>query len=240
MVTYPLDAGSFAKRTAINSGYDLDIVLAFAKGSYPTLENMFLEVNEVVKDTFGRMATVTTQTKAITLSFEIADDINIDLDVVPGREINDFQRDKELNLYVRPNFNWQRSRSFKTNPYQQRHIVTNKPEVRNIIKLLKKYCLQSNFNLPTILIEQCVVEALSDSPSGLNLSITENLLDAMDYLVLKLQQSRFFDYSNSNNNLNKKVNYSTKTSILSLLRNDITKVEENPRYLIEIFGRQPY
>lgn len=235
LVCYPLDAGSFVKRTAISSSYDLDIVIAFAKESQLTLEAMYQDVYDVAKDLFGEKATISKQTKGITLSFEIAGGMFIDFDVVPGREINDFKKDKELNLYVRPDFIWQRGSSFKINPHQQRYITTNKPDARNIIKLLKRYREQNNLNLPTIIIEQCVIEALSEDQFDIHYSMTENLLNAMDYLSSKFQQRHFVDYSNSNNNLNKKISQWDRSRISSLLLRDIKKVEENPRYLIEIF-----
>jgi len=236
LISYPQDAGSFAKRTAIASCYDLDIVLPFSKQGYGTLESMYMDVYNVLRDLFGEKATVTKNTKAITLTFEITRGIHIDLDVVPGREINDFKKDKELNMYVRPGLIWQRGSSFKTNLSQQLYITRNKPDARNIIKLLKRYRAQNNLNIPTIVIEQCVVEALSEDQFGIQISIAENLLNAMDYLALKLQQKCLTDFSNSNNNLNDKVSQWNKNYISNLLLADITKVEKNPRYLIEIFG----
>ena len=68
LACYPLDAGSFVKRTAISSSYDLDIVLAFARQSCLTLEAMYQDVYDVVKSLFEEKATITRQTKGITLS----------------------------------------------------------------------------------------------------------------------------------------------------------------------------
>lgn len=80
-----------------------------------------------------------------------------------------------------------------------------------------------------------VVEALSEDQFGIHFSIAENLLNAMDYLASKLQQKKYIDYSNSNNNLNNKVSSWNRDRVSSLMLADIKKVERNPKYLIEIF-----
>jgi len=61
----------------------------------------------------------------------------------------------------RPDWAWQRGSSFRTNYYLQRNITTNKPDARNTIKLLKIYRERNKLDIPTVVIEQCVGEALS-------------------------------------------------------------------------------
>ncbi len=115
----PEDAGSFFKRTAIMSNCDLDIILPFKRSSYTTLEDMYYDVHDIMQRSFGDKAIVSKQTKAIGITFE-HDGLPIHFDIVPGREINDYRCKKDLNLYVRPDWAWQRGSSFKsirfTNP----------------------------------------------------------------------------------------------------------------------------
>ncbi len=234
LVALPEDTGSFYKRTAINSNYDLDIVLPFRKNSYASLEEMYYNVYEKVGKTFGEKATVTRQTKAIGITFENNGN-PIHFDVVPGREINNYAVEKDLNLYVKPDWIWQRGSSFKTNVGVQKSMTVNKPEARTVIKLMKAYRDRNGLPLPTLMIEQCVVDALSENNYGVYSSPTENLLNCMDFISKKLEQKSLIDIANSNNNLHDKVTDMQKSYISKQLRKDIMRIEENPRYIKEIF-----
>lgn len=236
LISYPLDGGSFAKKTAITSKYDLDIVLPFSKTSYPSLEEMYNDVYENIKKIFGHNTNIKKNTKAISISFELKSGKFIDFDIVPGREINNFKKDKDLNLYVRPDWAWQRGSSFKINYSKQRNITTNKPDTRNVIKLLKIYRERNGMDIPTIVIEQCVVEALSENNFGIHPSLTENLLNAMNFLSKKLAQKHLTDSTNSNNNLNDKLSDSDRYYISDLIQKDIEKIDLNPRYVLEVFN----
>lgn len=234
LVALPEDTGSFYKRTAINSNYDLDIVLPYRKNSYASLEKMYYDVYEKVGKTFGEKATVTKQTKAIGITFENNGN-PIHFDVVPGREINNYAVEKDLNLYVKPDWIWQRGSSFKTNVGVQKSMTVNKPEARTVIKLLKAYRDRNSLPLPTLIVEQYVVDALSENNFGVYTSPTENLLNCMDFISKKMEQKSLIDNANSNNNLHDKVTDLQKSYIANQLRKDIKRIEANPRYIKEIF-----
>ena len=234
LAALPEDTGSFYKRTAIASNYDLDIVLPFRKNSYNTLEEMYYDVYESIRKAYGNSATVIKQTKAIGITFEL-EESQIHFDVVPGREINNYAVEKDLNLYVKPDWIWQRGGSFKTNVCIQKKMTTNKPEARAILKLLKKYRDRNNLPLPTLIMEHCVVAALSNNNFGVYASPTENLLNSMDFISNKMEQKSLIDIANSNNNLHDKVSNVQRSYILNQLQRDIGRIEENPRYIKEIF-----
>lgn len=234
LVAFPQDTGSFAKRTAIASNYDLDIILPFKKNSYRSLEEMYYNVYETVRKAYGGKATVTKQTKAIGITFEHGGE-EIYFDIVPGRETAKFKNDTNINLYVRPDWVWQRGSSFKTNFASQRYITVNKPEARQIIKLLKAYRDRNDFELPTVVIEQCVVSAMSENNFGVHASVTENLLNSMDHIAKRLNQVTLPDVANSNNNLNAKLNNGQKNYLINQLYNDIQRIEQNSRYIKEVF-----
>jgi hypothetical protein len=80
-----------------------------------------------------------------------------------------------------------------------------------------------------------VSEALSENNYGLHVSDTENLLNCMNYIAEKLKQKSIIDYANSNNNLNNKITSSQRNYVSSQLLSDVMKIEENPRYIKEIF-----
>lgn len=234
LAAHPQDTGSFSKRTAIGSNYDLDIVLPFKKKSYNTLEEMYYNVYEVVEKAYGKNAIVTKQSKAIGVTFGFEED-QIHFDIVPGREINNYVIERDLNLYVNPDWIWQRGSSFKTNIGLQKMMTVNKPEARTVIKLLKKYRDRNNLPLPTVMVEQCVVAALSNKNFGVYASPTENLLNSMDYMAEKMKHKNLIDVANSNNNLHDKVDNSQRSFISKQLQRDIKRIEENPRYIKDIF-----
>ncbi len=229
----PEDIGSFFKRTAIISSSDLDIVLPFKRSAYSTLEEMYNDVSNTLGKRFGDNATVIKRTRAIEVTFG-TDENAVSFDIVPGREISDYKTDKDLNLYVRPDWAWQKGSSFKTNIRLQKRITTNMPEARRVIRLLKLYRDQNGFDLRSPIIEQAVVEALSGK-YGVYYSDTENLLNSMSHLARKLRQKTIVDHANTNNNLIENMSALDKTHIVSLLYTDIGKIEQNPSYLREIF-----
>lgn len=234
LVHFPEDAGSFFKRTALASNFDLDIFLPFKKKSFESLKEMYYTVYEIIGDEFGKKASVSKQSKAIGLSIVHKGEL-IHFDIVPGREINDYKIDRDLNLYVRPDWIWQRGGQFKTNTKIQKRITVNNPKARAVIKLLKKYKNANGMKIPTTIIEQYTLRALSQKEFGMHYSETENLLNSMSYISNKITQNTLIDKANSNNNLHEKVNYSQRENIADQLNRDIERIENNPRYIREIF-----
>jgi hypothetical protein len=234
LAAFPEDTGSVYKSTAIVSNYDFDIILPFKRSSFPTLEQMFCDVYEVAKKEFGDIATINKQTKAIGITFEKAGN-STHFDVVPGRELKEYKKEKDLNLYVKPDWIWQRGSSFKTNIHLQKNITVNKPEVKNVIKLLKAYRDRNSLPLPTLIIEQCSVDALSENNFGIQNSQTENLLNCMDFISRKLNQKNIIDFANSSNNLNDKLTNWQKIQVTNQIKKDVKRIIENSKFIKEIF-----
>lgn len=238
LVSVPENIGSFTKRTANANGFDVDIVLPYRRDCFQSLEEMYNWTHDRLKAEFGNIAKVKKNTKAISILFE-KNGYEISFDIVPGREINDYKTDKKLNLYVNPNVFWKKGSSFKIDTSIQRNATTNKPEQRRVIRLMKSYNLRNSLCLPSVIIEQAVVEALSDQKYGVYYSDTDNLLNSMEYLAKKLEQKSFINNGNSNNNLNNKISSETKYNAVHLLRTDIEKLEDSPYYLKEVFELTP-
>lgn len=229
----PEDTGSFIKRTAIASNYDLDIILPFKKESYESLKDMYYDVHDRLTSIYGSKVQITKHTKAIGVTF-IHQDQSVSFDIIPGREISNYHSTKDLNLYVRPDWYWQQGSSFKTNVDIQRRLTVNKPEARKVIRLLKRYRDRNNLNLPTVIIEQCATDAVSEDLYGVNYSGTENLLNGMHHIARKLENKTLIDAANSNNNLHDKMSDYEKIYVSNRLHSDIKKIETNPRYIQEI------
>jgi len=191
-------------------------------------------VYETIGKEFGEQAVVTRQTKGIGLTFG-EDDNMIHLDIVPGREINNYALEGKLNLFVKPDWAWQNGGSFKTNIRMQRNITSNKPQARTVIKLLKAYRDRNGLALPSLIIDQYVVESLNERNFGVQLSTTENLINSMNFIAIKLQNSTLRDLANSSNNLLDKMSEMEKQQASNQLSEDFARMKENVRYIKEIF-----
>lgn len=235
LVALPENSGSFTKKTANLSNFDIDIILPFKKSSFSSLQEMFDYTYSRLNMKFGKKIIVTKQTKAISLVIEKFGH-SINFDIVPGREINDYKNDRKLNLYVSENVFWKRGSSFKVNSAIQRNMTKNKPEARSVIRILKIYNERNSLKIPKVLIEQGVIEALSKNNYGIYSSITENLLNSMLFIAEKLKQNQFLDYANSNNNLNEKMSTDEKIQTVKLFLKDVERIEANSCYLQEIFN----
>lgn len=234
LASEPEDTGSFVKGTANNSSFDLDIILPFKSTSFNSLEEMYTHTYETLKDRYSFIASIQKQTKAISIVFENEFDF-LNFDIVPGREINNYKIDKELNLYIRPDWIWQRGSSFKTNIWSQKSLIKSKPAIKQSIRLMKLYVERNDFEIPKIIIEQGVKEALSTKKFGIHSSQTENLLNCMVYLSEFIKKQTVLDYANSNNNLSSKITEQNKNSLSNQLIFDVERIEVTPRYIREIF-----
>ena len=125
---------------------------------------------------------------------------------------------------------WRNNSSFKTTI--EKSPFNNNPKARQIVKLIKLYKERNNLSLPSVVINQSILSEIKSTHGN---SITENLLDGMHSLASKLSQKTLMDNTNSNNNLNSKLDAEHRAHISSLLYRDIERIENNPRYLKEIF-----
>jgi predicted nucleotidyltransferase len=230
----PKVTGSFAKKTAISSDYDVDILIPFKKNSYSSLEEMYDSTYELLNDWFGHDADVIKRTSAIGLRFE-REGNEIHFDIIPGREMGNYVIDNRLNLYARPSSIWRRGTSKKINSYSQGNLEINHPSVRRVNRLIKLYALNNSLSVPSVILEQSVIEAMSETRYGIFKSDTENLLNAMSFLAEKLDQDVYLDHDNSNNNLNSKMSSWQRQQTSELLRSDILKIEDSPHYIQEVF-----
>lgn len=101
---YPsFESGSFAKHTATNVKFDLDLVEPFKRNAFGTLQEMFDSVHDFLAEEYKNTGvTIRRQKVSIGVSFPIeeGDEKPVELDVVPGRELSDdnYLDSHDLNL----------------------------------------------------------------------------------------------------------------------------------------------
>lgn len=230
----PYGAGSFHNRTAIVSDYDIDIIVPFKKRSFRSLTSMHADVLRLLTNRYALCATVRGNKKTVSITFR-RDGRDIRFDIVPGREVNEFFTDGKLKTHVSGAWPWSPPSSHKIDVFGQRDMTINKPEARQIIKLIKMYCHRNHLYIPPVIITQLVTE-MTRYKGWSESSLKQRLLRAMERLAQKLQQETIIDRCNSNNNLAQKISDDDRMNSIELLQSDIAKIEGNPSYLRETFG----
>lgn len=235
LVTYPESVGSLHKRTAIANTFDSDIVLSIKKENhFGNMSNLSNTMHNKIEDLFEGKAIVEKRTRATSLVFDGIEGTH-KVDIVYGKETGNYTNDKNLNLYVRPAFFWEKGKTFKTNINIQKNLLVNKPKVREVIKALKSYRDRNSLDLSNLLIDQLSIEALANNNFGRDFSLTENLKRSMEYIICKLSNNKILDYANSNHNLLKNLDYTNKQFLIDYISNDLSKIKSNPYYIKEIF-----
>lgn len=201
----PINSGSFAKHTAINSKFDLDLAVPFQKDSFGTLEEMSDDLYDFLKDEYENNAYVRKQKVSIGIEFLQDDDGDIiSLDIVPGRELNQgqYSDDKKLNLHVNSQFGKYEEKSYiQTNIVAHIDHIKAKENERKIIRLLKIWKNSNNENYKSFFLELITIKAFD------NTEITGNLWDklksVMEYIKDNVAKDGFtlIDPGNSNNDV---------------------------------------
>lgn len=229
----PFNSGSYAKHTAINTKFDFDLVTPVKRNAFGTLKSMYEDVYDFLYDTYKDEATVKKQKVSIGLVF-FADDYGdiVNVDVVPGRELNQdqYKEDNNINLYVYSQFGNipAGSERLKTNPKAQiANIKGNaeKQSIRHIIKLLKIWKVQNYKRPKSFFIELITIKAFKKK------EITGDLWDklkvVMSYIRDEVETVSLPDPGNSNNDVSQTLTDSEKTDLSDDMKYIIERIEEN-------------
>jgi hypothetical protein len=230
----PVNWGSTARGTAVGDNFDFDIIVPFSVSSFNSLEEMYNTMYEALYRKFdGVNAKVRKQKRSLGVTFYF-NSLELHFDVVPGREINNYRADKELNLFVRPENFWSRPSRIKTNLNAHRDMTVNRPDERKVVKLLKLYRDRNGLNAKSTVIQHIVIQSFDyQTPSY---SLSDNLIYAMEYIAENLATSRLVDPANTGNVISESMSDFERSRFVSRLNRDIDRITNNERYFKEIFG----
>ncbi|MBS1572540.1 MAG: nucleotidyltransferase [Bacteroidetes bacterium] len=227
----PINSGSYAKHTAINIKFDLDIVTPFKRNSFSTLEEMFDDVYEFLKEKYKNEATIRKQKVSIGIEFnEDKDGHIIKIDVVPGRELNDKQYldDNYLNLFVNSKYGLLNEKTYvQTNIQAQIDHIKGKGDERSIIRLLKIWKATNNEFYKSFFMELVTIKAFDkESISG---NLWEKLKSVMEYIRDNVTKDNFTlkDPGNSNNDVADTLDSWERTNLSNKMSNMIDNIERN-------------
>lgn len=227
----PLNSGSFAKSTAINSKFDLDIVVPYKKNSFDTLENMFDNLFDFLYEKYNEQATVRKQKVSIGIEFYSDEDGDvISLDIVPGRELNQDQYldDKNMNLFVNSKYGLLSEKTYiQTNIQAQIDHIKAKENERKIIRLFKIWKNSNSENYKSFLLELITIKAFDKTDVSGNL--WEKLKTVMNYIKENVSEDDFklIDPGNSNNNVMETLESWERTNLASRMETIVKNIENN-------------
>ncbi len=221
--------GSTARGTATNN-CDFDMLIPYHRNSFFSLEEMYEDLFSTLKENYPN-CDIRRQGHSIglTCSIEVQE---VHFDIVPGREIHNYQSDKEINLFVKGGMFKNPSR-IKTNVRAPKELTVNRPKERAIVKLMKVYRDRYGFNVKSTFLQHLVFEAFDVEPP--TSSTSTNLIYAMEYLAEKLPYARIIDPGNSNNVISARINDSARVQMADQLSRDLGMLDKNKHYLKQIF-----
>lgn len=227
-------SGSFAKHTATNVKFDLDLVEPFKHNAFKTLQEMFDSVYDFLAEEYkDTNVTIRKQKVSIGVSFPIeeGDDKPVELDVVPGRELSDdnYCDSQDLKLcFNADHWGFKKGTSQKTNIHKQISHIEGKSSERQIIRLLKIWKKQKDKKYKSFVIELAVIKAL-DGYDGDN-CLWPKLKFTMEYLRDHIAESSFhlYDPGNTNNDVIAAMQDYDRLSFKSDMESMLNNIDSNP------------
>jgi len=237
-------SGSFAKHTAINVKFDLDLVEPFKHNAFGTLQEMFDSVHDFLADEYKNTGvTIRKQKVSIGISFPIenGDEKPVELDVVPGRELSDddYLDSHDLNLFFNEDhWGFKKGTSQKTNIQKQISHIEGKTSERQIIRLLKIWKKQKGKKYKSFVIELAVIKAL-DGYDGDN-ELWPRLKYTMEYLRDHIAESSFhlYDPGNTNNDVITAMSEYDRQSFKSDMRIMLNNIDSNPDFYLPYYFKK--
>lgn len=240
-VYYIFQSGSFAKHTAINTKFDIDLVVPFPHDKFETLESMFDDVYSFLSNEYQEEAEVRKQKVSVGLFFQADKDGNeIKLDVVPGRELSsdDYPKTNDLNLYFNEDhWGFKKGSRQKTNIQAQIDHISGKEDERKIIRLLKIWKTRNNEDFKSFVLELFSIKAMA-SYDGSD-QLWDKLKYVMTYIADHVTDESFqlIDPGNSNNNVLSSMSSAKRYSLadkMKLIVNNIDADSNNAAYYFPI------
>lgn len=175
-----LFSGSFAKRTAVKGGTDVDLFISFVPTTNETLE-------EIYESLYTRLSNRKFMPRKQNVSIGITLD-GIKIDLIPAKKQDNISDDHSL---------WKNKQKTWMQTNIKKHInkVVNSGRIDEI-KLTKIWRNQHNYDFPSIYLELFVIDALYGKNKN---QLATNMFTVLQSLGSDLKSKRIVDPANSNN-----------------------------------------
>lgn len=226
-----INSGSYAKHTAINIKFDIDLCQPFMRDAFATLEEMVDDLYNYFLNEYIDLELIKSEIRkqrvSIGLTFLI-DGEYIKMDIVPGRELtqDNYTKSNNLNLYVRAKGS---ASATSTQTNIQKHIehISGKNEERQIIRLLKIWRSKNNKDVKPFFLELITIRAFEDNAGKVPSGLWEKLEMAMKYIRDKVESIRMEDPANSNNVVSDTLNAFEKKNLSEDMRRMLERIDGN-------------
>ena len=220
-----VNSGSYAKKTAINIKFDMDLCIHFKKDSFNTLKEMYEAVFNYLNDEYKKedddLIKVRQQRVSTGLIFNV-DGEDILFDVTGGRKFNNDEKDNDINLYQ----NVEDSNSKKTNIQKQIDKIIGRDKERESIKLLKVWKFH-HFDIKSFLVELLTLEAFDKNSIDDEKGLWARLKKVIEFMRDNIETINLIDPGNSNNNVADSLDSEEKTKLKNNLTNMLLKIEKD-------------
>lgn len=186
-------SGSYAKGTAINLKYDLDLCIYFWNSAFPSLSEMYNDVYKILSEKYP----VNKQKVSIGLTYD-----GDNIDIVPARKIDD--KTDDANLYISTN-----GSQIKTNIPKHKDYISQ-AKCRPTIKLMKIWKFRHSLHFKSFALELLTIKAL-ESCKGEGLD--DQVLHVLRFIRDNVENVKLVDPANSNNIVSDLVDQSDKVSM---------------------------
>lgn len=231
-----IHSGSYKKKTAVNIKFDMDIVIPFKKNA-DTLENLYNELYTYFDTDYRKRDTtllsVKKQKVAIGLEF-LVDGHVLDLDIVPGREIDDYEKYGDLNLYVNEQMGSIKKATYlKTNIQKQIDHIQDNSTARNSIKNMKVWKRTNNGQAKSFVLELASIKALENYKGETD--EWSKLKCVLEYVRDNIKTARLVDPGNSNNVVSDAMEDYQKDSLADSMKWMLDNIEKNEDRIKDYF-----
>lgn len=196
-------SGSYAKGTAINLKYDLDLCIYFTNSAFPSLADMYNDVFKVLKERYQ----IEKQKVSIRLTYD-----GDNIDIVPARKID--ERTDDANLYISTT-----GGQIKTNIPKHKEYISQ-AQCRPTIKLMKIWKHQHSIHFKSFALELLTIKALESCKSD---DLGEQVLHALRFIRDHVENVKLVDPANTNNIVSDLVDTSDKMSMKNNATASLTK-----------------
>lgn len=256
-----IDSGSYAKKTAINTKFDIDCCIPFRKKTkdgekgFSSLTEMFDEVYKYLKDEYTQeddditKNDVRKQKVSIGLKFNIDGD-EFDMDVVPGRERpnnNDYNDNStDLSLHINPS-----KRSKKEVDENKTRIKTNikkhvdllsgaeRTHERKVSKLLKVWKTERKNQNGGKLIKSFMMELYTkeafDNADEIPTGLWEKVKMVMNHVIDNIVDNDLMDPANSSNIVSDSMSDTAKSDTKRDMQKSIRDIDDDSDKIKEYF-----
>lgn len=239
---YVQHSGSYAKHTAVNIKFDMDLCVNFKRTAFTTLRTMYDDVYEYLDsdefgDEVGDLTEVRPQKVSVGLFFLVDDEV-LNFDITPGRRISDADPDcYDLNLCLNDEDS---SGRMKTNIAKQIAHIKGRKKERETVKLLKVWKFAHFPKLKSFLLELLTIESFdvkgeANIPSGR----WERLKLTMEFIRDNIETINLHDPGNSGNNVTNSLTDRQKTKLAKEMKRALKQVDKDSNKLKFYFPVNP-